>query len=314
MVNVFVPAHITGFFSIFDNEDLLKKGSLGVGVLLNKGVITNISQVYDNDDSLNLYFSNKLAILINGKQDILNQNIVLKIFELMLNDLSEFRIKFDEYLTSNSYILISQNIEVPIGCGFGTSAASAIGTAICINEFFDLNLSINQCGKYAHLAEVLFGSGLGDVIAELSNGIVKRIQPGAPGIGDVENIVSEEELFVLTKTFDSINTSSIIEDPFHKQSITNIGVNLGLEFDNDPSPENFMKLSFEFANKTNLITKDILDISNMLKDKSLGVSMAMLGNTAFALLTVNQKENICNNKFMKDFNLYKIETRGIKIW
>ena len=61
MISVFVPSHITGFFSIFDNENPLLKGSLGAGVLLDKGVITEIDR---NDNE-----SNGLSIIINGKKD-----------------------------------------------------------------------------------------------------------------------------------------------------------------------------------------------------------------------------------------------------
>ena len=54
MISVFVPSHITGFFSILDNEDPLLKGSLGAGVLLDKGVITEMDE------------SDEFSILING--------------------------------------------------------------------------------------------------------------------------------------------------------------------------------------------------------------------------------------------------------
>ena len=37
--SVFVPGHITGFFTIEDHEVSLKKGSCGAGFLLSKGVI-----------------------------------------------------------------------------------------------------------------------------------------------------------------------------------------------------------------------------------------------------------------------------------
>ena len=165
MISVFVPSHITGFFSILDNEDPLLKGSLGAGVLLDKGVITEIDENDENDSNF--------SILINGKKDEYNEVIILKTIELMEKD-----IKLDL-----ENVLIKQSIQVPIGCGFGTSAASAIGTALCINEHFNLGLSIEECGKYAHLAEVNLGTGLGDVIGELSKGIVLRTKPGAPGYG-----------------------------------------------------------------------------------------------------------------------------------
>ena len=315
MVEVFVPSHITGFFSIIENDDLLIKGSLGVGVLLDKGVITQMNSVNEMDDSLNLYFGDNLAILINSKQDSHNQNIILKIFELMLEDLVDFREKFEKFSKEDSYILINQKIEVPIGCGFGTSAGSAIGTAICINEFFNLGLTIEECGKYAHLAEVSFGSGLGDVIAELSTGIVKRTKPGAPGVGEVVSVGLDEDLYVLSKTFDEIETASIIENDNHKKIITKVGSKLIKEFDNNPTAQKFMDCSFKFAKETNLITKDILDICDKLESKTLGVSMAMLGNTAFALLNEPQKIAILEDNILDEsYEIYKLETDGIKIF
>ena len=44
-----------------------------------------------------------------------------------------------------------------------------------------------------------------------------------------------------------------------------------------------MKLSRKFANDTQLISKEIAEIINILDEETLGASMAMLGNTAFAL-------------------------------
>ena len=129
MISVFVPSHITGFFSILDNEDPLLKGSLGAGVLLDKGVITEIDEIDENE-------SKDLSISINGKKDEYNKVIILKTIELMKEDIE---IDMDD-------IIIKQTIQVPIGCGFGTSAASAIGTAICISEHFNLGLSIEECG------------------------------------------------------------------------------------------------------------------------------------------------------------------------
>ena len=68
MISVFVPSHITGFFSILDNENPLIKGSLGAGVLLDKGVVTEISKSSRENDNN----SNHPFILINGKVDDYN--------------------------------------------------------------------------------------------------------------------------------------------------------------------------------------------------------------------------------------------------
>ena len=44
-----------------------------------------------------------------------------------------------------------------------------------------------------------------------------------------------------------------------------------------------MQLSKEFANKTSLMSNEVKEIVEVLDDETIGASMAMLGNTAFAL-------------------------------
>lgn len=331
MISVFVPSHITGFFSIFDNENPLLKGSLGAGVLLDKGVITEIDEAEESNEGL--------SIIINGKRDEYNEVIILKTIELMKEDIS-----FD---LENA--VLNQRIQVPIGCGFGTSAASAIGTAICINEYFNLGLSIEECGQYAHLAEVSLGTGLGDVIAELSKGIVLRTKVGAPGYGEVKSLVphekggfgvfigEESQFYIITKSLGEISTASIIENEKHKKVITDVGLEIQEEFnrkddgivigskfkskfnvavDNEFNEEEtikkFMKSSLSFAKKTHLINDELLKIVHQLHGKVLGSSMAMLGNTVFAIANENQKLKL-EVEYYNEFDFYKLETEGIRI-
>ena len=341
MISVFVPSHITGFFSIFDNENPLLKGSLGAGVLLDKGVITEIDKIEESDSNAP---SKDLSIIINGKNDEYNEVIIRKTIDFMDNDFNKEEIQFNL-----DNIVINQTIQVPIGCGFGTSAASAIGTSICINEYFNLGLSIEECGQYAHLAEVSLGTGLGDVIAELSKGIVLRTNVGAPGYGEVKSIVPHEksgfgvfeslksDFYVITKTLGEISTASIIENEKHKKVITDVGLEIqdefnrkddGIiigskfknkfnvavdsEFNEEETIKKFMKSSLVFAKKTHLINDDLLKIVHQLHGKVLGSSMAMLGNTVFSIANEDQKLKL-EAEYYNEFDFYKLETEGIQI-
>ena len=68
-MSVFVPGHITGFFTIENHEVSLKNGSLGVGFLLSKGVRTTITP------------ADELTIDVNQADDtVINE--VLSIFEV----------------------------------------------------------------------------------------------------------------------------------------------------------------------------------------------------------------------------------------
>ena len=92
MISVFVPSHITGFFSIFDNENPLLKGSLGAGVLLDKGVITEIDKREESNSNED---SNDLSIFINGKKDEYNKVIILKTIDFMEKDLNSKEVQFN---------------------------------------------------------------------------------------------------------------------------------------------------------------------------------------------------------------------------
>ena len=249
--SVFVPGHITGFFNIEDHKVSLKKGSCGAGFLLSKGVRTTISP------------ADELTINVNqGDFTVIDE--VLSIMDIE----NDFR--------------IVQDIQLPIGAGFGTSAASAFSLALALNEFLDLGYSKELCGQIAHMAEINLGAGLGDVIAQTGHGLVLRTQPGAPGIGEVESF--EHDVCIAWKTFGEIETSSIIQDPQHKKVISASGIKYWKLFTQSPTLENFLDFSNSFANETKLMSGEVKELVDYLNssDNILGSSMAMLGNTAFA--------------------------------
>ncbi|OQD58956.1 pantothenate kinase [Methanobrevibacter arboriphilus JCM 13429 = DSM 1125] len=308
-VSIFVPSNITGFFSIKEDENPLKKGSCGAGVLIDSGVKTIIQTLKKGDDE-----NHQIQIRINGKKDPKNELITLKTIEILkphiIKNSGKFELKDD--------LLINHEINVPVGSGFGTSASCSFGTAIGLSKIFNLNLSNNQAGQIAHLTEVELGSGLGDVLSQTSKGIMIRTSPGAPGIGKT-NIIRDKNNFsdvlILTKTFGEIDTSSIIEDPKMKKNINKFGLIMQERIINNPTIENFMDCSYEFAKKTGLMNKELLKIVNELKKCTIGASMAMLGNTVFAIANKEDLGKIQKSDNLKaiDFKISKIYNDNIKI-
>lgn len=271
-IRVFVPAHITGFFTIENDIDPLKNGSCGAGFLLDRGVETAIDE------------SDEFKINVNQGSDIVI-NEVLKYFDI------------DESFE------ITQDIQLPIGAGFGTSAASALSLTMALNEFFNCEYSQMECGKIAHKVEVSLGGGLGDVIAQTGSGMVLRTHPGAPGVGEIEYF--DEDLFIATKSFGGIDTASIIRDPEHKRVISANGRACVDKFKKDSSVENFLRISLEFSQNTKLMTNEVqslVDYFNSMDD-ILGSSMAMLGNTVFAFAL---NESAFKNLNIENLNIDKL--------
>lgn len=275
-VSVFVPAHITGFFSIENNPNPLKNGSCGAGFLLDRGVKTTVKN------------SSEFKIDVNQGSDIVI-NEVLKYFDV-----------------DKSFEIV-QDIQVPIGAGFGTSAASALSLSHALNYFFDYGYSQIECGQIAHKVEVALGGGLGDVIGQTGSGLVLRTQPGAPGVGEIKSF--EEELFIATKCFGEINTASVIGDSDFKRIISANGRECLEKFKNDMSVDNFLRLSLEFSQNTKLMTNEVQSLADYFNscDDILGASMAMLGNTVFAFA---DNEDAFKKLNIEKLNIDKLYTKG----
>ena len=275
--SVFVPGHITGFFTIEDHDITLMKGSCGAGFLMSRGVRTTISD------------SDELEIDVNqGDSTVIDE--VLKIMEIG----TDFK--------------VTQDIQLPIGAGFGTSAASALSLTLALNEFLDLGYSTELCGQIAHMAEVNLGAGLGDVIAQTGYGLVLRVEPGAPGIGKIKSF--EHDVFIAWKTFGAIETSSVIQNPRHHQVISDVGLKYLEYFEEKPSLKNFLDFSNRFSNETKLMSdevKNLVDYFNSRHD-ILGSSMGMLGNTVFAFA---QNEDVFKNEEVENLHIDKLNNVGI---
>ena len=276
-VSVFVPGHITGFFTIEKHEIKLKNGSRGVGFLLTKGVRTTVSK------------SDELIIEVNqGDSTVIDA--VLSILEIDAN------------------FKITQDIQLPIGAGFGTSAASALSLTLALNEFLNLGYSDELCGQIAHMAEVNIGGGLGDVIAQTGNGLVLRTKPGAPGIGEIKSF--SEDVFIAWKTFGPIDTSEIISDSKYSQIISSSGSKYLELFENEPTVENFLSFSNRFSHEIGLMSDEVKNQINYFESSSdiLGTSMAMLGNTVFAFA---YNEDAFKNLNIENLHIDKLNNIGI---
>lgn len=271
--SVFAPSHITGFFEIKDNKEPLKKGSRGAGIALDKGVVTNLKLT--EKDSPN---RPNIEVTINGEKDQKNTTITYKTLQIM-----EAKFKINSLL-HGTHLKIDHDVDVPIGAGFGISAACAIGTALGITKLLKLNITYNQATSIAHLAEIEMQSGLGDVVAEVNGGITLRIREGAPGVGVLDKLLpNNRDLYIICKSLGPIETSEIIGDPEHKERINQTGGAMLNQLLLDPVPETFLKLSKKFAMNTKLMSPEISEIIDILEEETMGASMAMLGNTAFAI-------------------------------
>lgn len=286
-LKVFVPAHITGFFEIIDNDNPILKGSRGAGIALDEGVITETS-IRDGDG--------KIIVTINGEENSLNT-----ISYTAVGIICE-RLNID---LSNVDVFIDHETILPISAGFGTSAGFALGVSFTLPFLLDKFISFNEAGEIAHLTEISESSGLGDVISEMYGGCVIRQKEGSPVNAKIDKIPISQPIYVIAKTLSSLNTGDIIENPSYQKRINDSGHKLLNQLLNNPGTTNFIKLSRKFSEEADLISPELREILEIMDEESIGSSMAMLGNTAFAL-------SYTPDISIENTIVTKINTSGIK--
>ncbi len=283
---MFIPGHITGFFKIYRCGNLLKTGSTGAGITVNKGVYTDIikgsGEIYFNDNKIKLCPTIELVNLFRN--------------HLKNNPNSKFK-ESEEF----NYDIIHKS-DFPLSCGLGTSGSCVLGASYEIGNLY--NLTVEKILEFAHMSEVKCGTGLGDVIAQYTKGFVIRKKPGIPiNVKRVEldvfcNVCSantsktpyDYEYNVVIEILGKKETSSIISNPAWINKINAISDKLLQKLLKNPTLSNFMNLSYEFAKNTGLASDEIISLCDDLSF-TIGASQAMLGNTVFC---------ICNNKNLND--------------
>ena len=282
---VFAPSHITGFFEIIDHPNPLIRGSRGAGVVLDQGVITRLNVSEGNGETI-IKTSGKLS----GQKHPLEDSVTYKTLDLLRQKFPE-EIKWDDLK-----IIIQHETQVPIEAGFGVSAGFALGAALGLSKLLKLSLTFNQAAAVAHHAEVELKTGMGDVMGAVVGGFPLRIEPGAPGYGKADKILNgakngvnedndenEEGLFVISKSLGTIETSSVLQDPAMTHKVNTVAHHLLQKLLSNPQITHFMDLSLKFSKETDLIDPEVMEIVEVLKDETIGASMAMLGKTAFAV-------------------------------
>ncbi|NLO30565.1 MAG: pantothenate kinase [Methanosarcina mazei] len=257
----YAPGHITGFFQIHEHNDPHRKGSTGCGIVLNGGVTTEVKVGKSVENT---------EIFLNGKK--VEGKTTRTVVEMMT----------DEPVRVKSWA------EIPVECGFGASGAGALGAAYALNRALSLNRTVNGLTEYSHVAEVVNRSGLGDVAAQSSGGVVIRLHPGGPQFGSVDRIPAPEAR-VFCIVLGEISTDSVLADEAAAGKINAAGKAAMLELLKTPTLENFMHQAKNFASSTGLMSSTAQDVIEAAYANGGLASQAMLGDTVFAVAPYSQE-------------------------
>ncbi len=318
-VKIQVPHRISGFFQMQDPDKSpniilpLKIGSRGGGPALtaygitlirNEATIkdqmnsnTNFPEQNSDFSSINFPFAKLTAnssssqekclyfrIMIN-QQDYSHRAVTsITVLKLMLS-----------FLPPTARISIIHKFDLPLGAGYGSSGAGALGIALGLNELFQLGLTPLEAAQYAHIAEVQNHTGLGTVAGQFIGGLALVLEPGYPF--QMQKILVPDNIYVGLASWGPISTKYILTDPSYKRLIFEKGRQAMEQMHKEWSLENYMKVCRDFLQNTQLLEKLHLPIiANVINELNqatqLGASLNQLGKSVFCFCTTEEKEDV----------------------
>ncbi len=153
-VIAFSPGHISGYFCRVAKERIDQTGSIGAGIVLGLGVVATVAEA----DEIDVIISAG-GVQVSGSPPVMAA-------------LKKLNVTASVKTASN----------LPLGSGFGLSAASLLAVLVAADELFSLSMGIETIAAIAHEIEVIYGNGLGDVAAECEGGLACRTAPGIAGV------------------------------------------------------------------------------------------------------------------------------------
>ncbi|MFA5944632.1 MAG: hypothetical protein WC876_09225 [Candidatus Thermoplasmatota archaeon] len=252
MSRAFAPAHVSGLFAVHDEDpDPLKKGSRGAGWSLDAGAVAQVRP----DDAMRIRIDGAAAEAPVTRAAL-------------------------ERLAPGQDFAVDLRLGLPVGQGFGMSAAGTLAT--CLAAADELGLDPEPALEAAHVAEVQSGTGLGDAVGSWFGSGEVRMKPGCPPHGWALRIEPPEGTrFLFCVLGHAIPTPSIIRDAAWKRKTRDLAdpaVDRILAAKREGAWDRILLESHSFSDALGLMPDAMRRLGALLPD-GCQWGQSMLGNT-----------------------------------
>ncbi|MBA7478918.1 hypothetical protein ES708_02143 [subsurface metagenome] len=300
-ITVEVPHRISGFFEIVDKK--------------NGNIINNPEQIGSRGAGFNVSGKGRTDLSFENLEKGKESYCTIYINEEKFDKKAETTCFIFDYVKKLIKVPVKVKIEhffdLPVGCGYGASGSGALGTIFGLNKLFNLHLDDLENGKIAHIAEVVKKTGLGTVCGQLGRGLCILKEPGYPCT--YERLKSPNDLLVICGSFGTILTKSILSDASLSSKIKRAGKIALNKLMLEPNYRNFIKVSFQFVEESEILNILHLDrIRELLNDLHkldiIGASMNQLGRSIYIFCKKGKE-----NEVLEVLNTYKPEILIFKL-
>jgi len=267
----FSPAGISSFFEIRDKrsdgrpfKDLAYAGARGGGLVISRGVLTRVRLKRAN--------RSHVLVRINGRVAHEARTTASAISRLL-------EISGEKY-----EVTVEHRVHVPIGAGYGASAAGTLSAAFAFSDGADLGMSVHELGRVVHVAEIVNGTGLGTVGPLLTGGFVITRKSGGPGVAVIDRLPVSPKLKVVSACMGPISTRTVLRSKHLRKRVNELGRLAFRSIISDPRPRNFMKASKSFAYALGLMAPQTAKLIEFMENVgAIGATQNMLGQAVHAI-------------------------------
>jgi pantoate kinase len=215
-------------------------------------------------------------------------------------------------------VKVNLQVDVPIGAGYGTSAAGTAASCLALSDAAHFPITFNEIGKLTHVAEVINRTGLGTASAILVGGFVLVTEPGAPGIGRVDRLPFPSDHSIICVYLEPIPTRSMLSQPDIAGRVNPAGRAALKVIRRKPCLPTFLAEARRFAAKTGFLTKEtsrIIEIMNA--NGAVGASQNMVGKAVHGVAENHSIQRI-TRQVKKEFHAARIfistlDDRGVRL-
>ncbi|OPY37687.1 MAG: Pantoate kinase [Methanoregula sp. PtaU1.Bin051] len=251
-VAAFCPGHISGYFKRVDGPDAATTGSVGAGLVISEGVLACVTPAERTDITVWQTDHSRNRVRIAGDSPPIRY--AMKKLSVDASVMTECRL--------------------PVGAGFGLSAAALLATITALNQLYDIGMDERRIAHLAHETEIVHRTGLGDVTSCRGGGMVVRTVAGidAP-VRRIHGLSGP----VSAVSFGPINTPSVLGSPGQMEKVA-----AAFPSGEPKTIEDFFSYSRAFTEKSGLITPQVREVLDFCDHNGINASMTMLGNGVFA--------------------------------
>ncbi|MCI4332907.1 MAG: hypothetical protein L3K01_04150 [Thermoplasmata archaeon] len=253
----FAPGHLTGVFAPrLGAKDPRARGSVGAGLVLELGVRAVARWTPGAPDRVVVRSTPTTSAPIS--------------LEAARRTKSELRGRLSVTLTH----------QLPIGQGFGMSAAGALATARA--SALALGTSPRKALEIAHLADLFGGGGLGGVAAIAGGGLEVRRRPGIPPWGEIRRSRFPYRVFLAT-VGPPIPSPGLLRNAHFLTRVEAAAAEGLRELGTRPTPTSFLAASQLFSDRLGLGPVGLRRRLDRIRRTGASAGQAMFGRAIFAV-------------------------------